>query len=265
MSDPSQVQPSAADLPEHVQRNREAWDLWSPEWVEGGRRNWSEEPSWGIFGIPETELHLLPDVSGLDTIELGCGTGYVSAWLARRGARPVGIDNSAGQLATARVLQAEFGIEFPLIHGNAETVPLPDASFDLAISEYGAVLWADPERWVPEAARLLRPGGLLIGLTNSVLAVLAMPELEDDGPALDRLMRPQRAIRRMVWDDGDDSVEFHPTHGDWIRIFRASGFDVEELIEIYAPDGATTSYPWMSPEWARQWPVEDAWKARKRR
>jgi 2-polyprenyl-3-methyl-5-hydroxy-6-metoxy-1,4-benzoquinol methylase len=33
---------------------------------------------------------------------VGCGTGYVSAWLARLGARPVGLDNSAAQLATAR-------------------------------------------------------------------------------------------------------------------------------------------------------------------
>ena len=253
-----------AGLPDHVQRNREAWDAWSPEWVEKGRRNWTEAPSWGIFGIPETELHLLPDdLAGRDTIELGCGTGYVSAWLARRGARPVGIDNSAGQLATARLLQGEFGIDFPLIHGNAETVPLPDGSFDLAISEYGAVLWADPERWVPEAARLLRPGGRLITLTNSVLAVLAMPDLEEDGPATDRLLRPQRAIGRMEWPDGDRSVEFHPSHGDWIRLLRANGFEVEDLIEIYAPEGSTTEYPWMSAEWASRWPVEDAWKARK--
>ena len=53
----------------------------------------------------------------------------------------------------------------------------------------------DPERWVPEAARLLRPGGRLITLTNSVLAVLAMPDLEEDGPATDRLLRPQRSGR----------------------------------------------------------------------
>src|SRR3982074_1745012 len=214
-------------LPEHVQRNREAWDKWSPEWVAAGRRNWSSDPSWGIFGVPEVELHLLPEaLAGLDTIELGCGTGYVSALLARRGARPVGIDNSAGQLATARALQAEFGIDFPLIHGNAETVPLPDASFDLAISEYGAVLWADPDRWVPEAARLLRPGGLLIGLTNSVLAVLSSPDLEADGPATDRLLRPQTAIRRMEWPDGDRSVEFPPSHREWIRILRATRVEV---------------------------------------
>ena len=63
---------------------------------------------------------MLPeDLEGKETIELGCGTGYVSAWLARRGARPTGTDNSEAQLATARELQERFGIEFPLPHGNA--------------------------------------------------------------------------------------------------------------------------------------------------
>src|SRR5437588_4094847 len=143
-------------LPEHVQRNRAAWDQWAPDWVASGRRNWQEEPSWGVWGIPESEVHLLPDVAARDTIELGCGTAYVSAWLARRGARVTGIDNSAEQLKTARALQEEFGLSFPLIHGNAEQVPLPDASFDLAISEYGASIWCDPYCWIPEAARLLR-------------------------------------------------------------------------------------------------------------
>src|SRR6185312_4989235 len=149
-------------LPEHVRRNRTAWDAWAAEYVEMGRRAWQTEPSWGIWSVPDTELNVLPDdLSGLDAIELGCGTAYVSAWLARRGARVVGIDNSEAQLATARRLQREHGVDFPLLHGNAETVPLPDGSFDVAISEYGACLWADPQRWVPEAARLLRPGGRL--------------------------------------------------------------------------------------------------------
>ncbi|WP_216843803.1 methyltransferase domain-containing protein [Phytoactinopolyspora alkaliphila] len=43
---------------------------------------------------------LPPTLQGKDVIELGCGTAYVSAWMARRGARPVGLDNSAEQLAT---------------------------------------------------------------------------------------------------------------------------------------------------------------------
>ncbi len=125
---------------------------------------------------------MLPeDLAGLEAIELGCGTGYVAGWMARRGASVVAIDNSPAQLATATRLQRAHGVEFPLLLGNAEQVPYPDASFDFAISEYGAALWADPYAWVPEAARLLRPGGRLHLLTNSLLAYLTVPDLEADG------------------------------------------------------------------------------------
>lgn len=91
-------------LPEHVQRNRARWDQWAPEYEKPGRHNWArDEPVWGIWGLPESQVQMLPDdVDGFDVIELGCGTAYMSAWLARRGAHPVGIDNSEAQLATAR-------------------------------------------------------------------------------------------------------------------------------------------------------------------
>jgi SAM-dependent methyltransferase len=119
---------------------------WAAEYAGPGLRGWeSDEPDWGIWGIPEAQLGVLPaELAGRDSIELGCGTGYVSAWLARRGARPVGLDNSAAQLATARQLQDRFGLRFPLIQASAEQAPLADASFDLAISEYGASIWCDP-------------------------------------------------------------------------------------------------------------------------
>jgi SAM-dependent methyltransferase len=258
-----------ADLPEHVRRNREAWDRFAAEYVGPGERSWAERPGqerWGIFGIPESELQLLPgDLEGRDTIELGCGTGYVSAWLARRGARPVGIDNSAAQLATARRLQGEHGIDFPLVHGNAERVPYPDASFDLAISEYGAALWADPYRWIPEAARLLRPGGRLIFLTNSILTYLCVPDLESDGPATERLRRPYFDVHRVEWPDSTaGEVEFHLNHGDWVRLLTRAGLDIVDLVEIRVPADATTTYEWMDAAWASRWPCEEVWIARKR-
>lgn len=252
------------DLPEHVRRNRAHWDATASAWVDGGRRSWAEpDPRWGIWGIPETELRLLPEVAGRDVIELGCGTAYVSAWLARRGARVVGIDNSEKQLETARAFQREFGIEFPLIHGNAETVPLPDASFDLAISEYGASIWADPYAWIPEAARLLRPGGELIFLVNGTLLMLCMNELLADGPAGDRLLRDYFGMHRLEWPD-EDSVEFHLPFGEMIRLLRRSGFDVEDLVELQAPAGATTGFDYVDSAWARRWPSEEVWKARRR-
>jgi SAM-dependent methyltransferase len=253
------------DLPEHVRRNRATWDQWAEDYVEPGRRNWrDEEPSWGIWGVPESELGVLAgeSLAGLDTIELGCGTAYVSAWLARRGARPVGIDNSEAQLRTAAELQREHGCEFPLLHGNAEAVPLPDESFDLAISEYGASIWCDPYLWIPEAARLLRPGGRLIFLVNGVLAMLTLPD-EENGAAGDRLLRPYFGMHRFEWSD-DDSVEFHLPHGQLIALLRRSGLEVEELTEIQPPEGSTTRYPFIGLAWARRWPCEEIWKARKR-
>jgi SAM-dependent methyltransferase len=251
------------ELPEHVAANRAYWDEQAPDYVANGESSWAtDEARWGIWGIPEAELHLLPDVVGKDVVELGCGTAYVSAWLARRGARPVGIDNSPAQLVTARRLQREHGLDFPLHLGNAEATPFPDASFDLAISEYGAALWCDPYAWIPEASRLLRPGGELIFLTNGMFAMVCVPETDAEGPATPLLRRPYFGMHRQQWP-GESGVEFHIGYGDWIRVLRANGFEVIDLVELRPGPDATTSYPWMSLEWARRWPSEEVWKARR--
>jgi SAM-dependent methyltransferase len=248
--------------PDHVLRNRLAWDQWARDYAGLGLRGWAAEPSWGIWGVPEAQAGVLPpDLNGRSSIELGCGTGYVSAWLARRGARPVGLDNSAAQLATARALQDRFGLRFPLIHASAEQVPFAGASFDVAISEYGASIWCDPYAWIPEAARLLRPGGQLIFLVNSVLLMLTVPD-QEGLPATERLLRPYFGMHRFEWPD-DDSVEFHLGHGDMIRLLRRSGLQVEDLLELRPLPGAVAAHPLVTWDWARQWPCEVVWKARK--
>jgi SAM-dependent methyltransferase len=251
------------ELPEHVALNRSFWDELSRKYVGPGREDWeATEPRWGIWRVPESEIGMLPaDLEGRDAIELGCGTAYVSSWLARRGARPVGIDNSEAQLETARRYQQEFGVEFPLLHGNAEEVPLPDESFDLAISEYGASIWCDPYRWIPEAARLLRPGGELVFLVNAPMAILCGHD-DETIPNGDRLLRPYFGMHRVEWE-GEPSVEFHLPHGKLIDLLRECGFAVEQLIEIQPPEGSTTRYPHTPLEWARKWPAEEVWRARK--
>ena len=70
---------------DHVLVNREQWDADADNWIEPGRKAWStDEISWGSWSVPESDLRVLPNVDGLDVIELGCGTAYWSAWLARR-------------------------------------------------------------------------------------------------------------------------------------------------------------------------------------
>jgi SAM-dependent methyltransferase len=250
------------DLRADVVLNRDLWTLVNAQFTdEHARRAWArEEVSWGLFEVPERDVEVLHRVVDLDVVELGCGTAYFSAWLCRLGARPVGVDLTPAQLDTAARCQQEFGLSFPLIEADAQDVPLPDGGFDLVVSEYGASVWCDPERWVPEAARLLRPGGRLVFLTNSVLATICVPEAE--GAAEDRLQRPQRSVYRVQWPGG--GVEFHPGHGRWIRILRDNGFQVEALHELFAPGGATdhTYYDIATADWARRWPAEDLWAAR---
>lgn len=246
-----------------IQRNQSVWEAAAARYVEPARRAWAQDGiTWGIWEVPESDVGALPDVAGSDVAELGCGTAYVSAWLARRGARPVGVDPTDGQLATARSMQVEHDLRFPLVRAAGEQVPLRSASFDLVVSEYGAAIWADPHRWIPEAARLLRPGGELVFLGNSALLMLCVPD-EDGAPAEAELRRPQRAMHRFEWPD-DPGVEYHLGHGDMIRLLRASGFEVLDLIEVWPGPGAATRYDFVTAEWAGRWPSEEIWRARLR-
>jgi len=252
---------SSPEYPDYVPVNIAIWTKANAEHTgPRAREAWTGELRWGVFGIPEVELRVLGEVDGLDVVELGCGTAYVSAWLARQGAQPVGVDPTPAQLATAREMQAEFGLDFPLVEAIAEDVPLPDASFDVAVSEYGASIWADPYRWIPEAARLVRPGGRLVFLRNSTVVVLHQ-SLEG---ATEQLQRPQRGLCRIEWPDTGE-IEFHLPGGELIELLRGSGFQVERLLELYAPDEAETHgyYDFVTAEWARKWPAEEIWVARK--
>lgn len=247
-----------------VERNRKAWSEWAPDYFEPGLARWQEmEATWGIWGTPESELELLAGVGdGTDAIDLGCGTGYVCAWLARRGAVPVGVDVSEEQLESARMFQRQFRLGFALVRASADEVPFDAESFDFAISEYGASIWVDPYRWVPEAARLLRPGGRLVFVVNGALLMTCTPD--DGSETSTALQRDYFGMHRFEFP-GDTSVEFHLPHGDWVRLLRSSGFEVEDLIEVQPPEGSTTRYPFVSADWARRWPSEEIWVARRRR
>jgi SAM-dependent methyltransferase len=258
---------SEQGLPEsdHVDLNRERWTQSNAEYTDADAlRSWAKDDiTWGVFGVPEDEVAVLGDVEGLDVVELGCGTAYFSAWLAKRGARPVGVDVTPAQLESARRCMAETGIEFPLVEASAEDVPLADASFDVALSEHGASTWCDPYRWIPEAARLLRPGGRLVFLHTTPFAFSHFPDVGDPSR---ELQRPYFGMHRFQWTP-EDGIEFQLTYGGWIDVLRGAGFEIERLVELQAPADAARHeyYADWDPEWSRNWPSEEIWVARKPR
>jgi SAM-dependent methyltransferase len=250
----------------HVRRNRRLWNRNADDYQ---RRNapqirqqaFTGDITWGIWGILESRLRVLGDVRGKDVLELGCGGGQWSAALARRGARPVGLDLSERQLEHARRLQRSTGISFPLVQGNAERVPLRASCFDIVFADHGAFSFADPDRTVPEAARLLRRGGLLAFSHTSSLYEITTPVNGDH--AGDRLVHDYFGLHRIDLPDG--AVEFDLTHGGWIRLFRDSGLEVLDLVEPQPGPNATSTYrDARDLAWSQRWPSETIWRVRKR-
>ena len=245
-------------LSEGAAKNRRYWDGISDEYQAQHAPQLNEKPlAWGVWAVPESDLHILGDVAGKDVLEFGCGAAQWSIFLAQRGARPVGVDNSARQLEHARRLMVEAGVDFPLVHASAESVPLPDASFDIVFCDHGAMSWADPYHTVPEAARLLRPGGRLAFNMSSIWWETCFNDALDD---VDSCLH-RDYFDRHAWDD-DEGVSYNLTYGDWIRLFRANGLVVEDLIELRPAEDATTTYGW-NLAWSRRWPAENIWKVRK--
>jgi len=244
---------------ERALKNRAYWDRTSDDYQERHREFIGRpEPRWGIWQIPEADLHVLGEVVGKDVLELGCGAAQWSILLAKQGARPVGLDNSERQLEHARQRLREAGVDFPLINASAEDVPLPDRSFDVVFCDHGAFTFADPYKLVPEAARLLRRDGLLAFSHSSPF--VAVCEGEDER-VHSKLTRDYFGLHEQ---DYGDVVTYELPYGGWIRLFRSNGFVVEDLIEPRpARDAKSTYWGDDEREWARRWPSESIWKARK--
>ncbi len=261
MSDNNDADTRLPNFSEHVQKNRAMWEASSDEYEQRHEAALSggNAMAWGLWRIPEAELHILGEVAGKDILEFGCGAARWSIALAERGARPVGLDISSRQLQHARHHMQEAGVDFPLVEASAEDVPLPDASFDIVFCDWGAMTFCDPVRTVPEAARLLRPGGLFAFSTASPISVMCLNVQADQVERT--LVNDYFGMKRMEWEN---EVNFQLPYGEWMRLFRRAGFVVEDLFETQPPIDSTSTYRTdAETEWARHWPMENIWKVRK--
>jgi SAM-dependent methyltransferase len=241
---------------DHVTHNRTFWNSDADDYQAAHGEFLARHPmAWGGFRIPESELDVLGDVRGTDILELGCGGGQWSVALQHIGARPVGLDVSSRQLRHARSASESL----PLLAADAERLPFADATFDVVFCDHGAMSFCDPARTLPEVARVLRPGGLFTFCAATPLLYLTWNASKEKQSR--RLHRTYDELGVIDFDDG--TVDWVLPPGEWIRKFRAHGFDIEDLIELRAPPDASTTYDFVPADWAQCWPAEWIWKTRR--
>jgi SAM-dependent methyltransferase len=178
--------------------NRAFWDRDADAYQAAHGELLRDAPAaWGAWRIPERTIGALGDVAGLDMLELGCGAAQWSIALHRLGARAVGLDLSGAQLRHARDDQRAASVSFPLVLGNGEAIPLRDGAFDVVFCDHGAMSFCDPDRTLPEVARVLRPGGRLVFCHSTPMLYLTYdPDADRQTTALQsgRLPAPLRRV-----------------------------------------------------------------------
>ncbi|MCI4355185.1 MAG: class I SAM-dependent methyltransferase [Thermoplasmata archaeon] len=244
-----------------VQKNRRFWQRISDSY-EGSHESTlgkDDGRAWGFWRTPERDLRILGPVRGRRVLELGCGAARWSIGLRRHGAHPVGLDVSSAHLRHAARSIRQARLRFPLLVGDAERLPLQDESFDVVFCDWGAMTFCDPYRSVPEAARVLRPGGIFAFSTSSPFRFVCHDVRTD---------RIGRRLRHDYFDqhrvDFPDAVDYTLPYGEWIRLFRENGLVVERLIEPRGGPNRPTTYLSQSEKaWSAHFPLEAIWALRK--
>jgi ubiquinone/menaquinone biosynthesis C-methylase UbiE len=219
-------------------------------------------PAWGAYRIPEAELQILGDLSGLRVLELGCGGAQASLGFAGGAACSTGLDLSIGQLRHAATNVRDAGRPMGLVCASASATPFRDESFDVVFCDHGAMSFCDPDLAVPEVARVLAPGGRFAFSISTLLHNVCFPLDDPDAMVTTTLQQPMFGAKAFDWGDG--TIDFQMLHSEWFAVFRRSGLRVEDLRELRPDADATTGYDgFASIEWARAFPAEEVWIVRK--
>jgi SAM-dependent methyltransferase len=128
-----------------------------------------QKAAWANFAVLESitgtaapRLVRFAGVSpGAQVLDVACGTGVVALTAARAGAKVTGVDLTPELVERARENAGLMGVEAEFMQGDAEALPLPDARFDVVVSQFGHMFAPRPEVAIAEMLRVLKPGGTL--------------------------------------------------------------------------------------------------------
>lgn len=147
-------------------------------------------------------------------LDVGCGAGHTAIALARRAASCVGMDLTESMVAIAEKYAREVGVaNAAFCVGDAENLVWPDGTFDLVACRYAVHHFADPRRFIDEAARVLKPGGCLL-ISDHYAA---------EDPAIDTYVNHLNRLR-------DPSHVREPRRSEYRTWFDAAGLSYEEVV-----------------------------------
>ena len=250
------------DLSPFTRSNRDLWNATSEEYQRDHHAELEDDVLWGPSMPPETILQVLgPSVAGKDVLEIGCGGGQCSVYLAEKGARAVGVDLSSKQLEHARRFAEERRVDVRFVESNAEDLSMfADESFDLVFSAYALGFVQDIGRTFREAFRVLRPGGLFAYSWSSPFYVCVTRD--PDGTL--RVTRSYFDRNPIVSAEKEGrEVDFYRTYGDWLRFLVEAGFVVTDLLEPEPLPQENTYRDVFPMDQIRQVPGTIIWQARK--
>ena len=207
---------------------------------------------YGPLLAGERELRLLPELrAGMTALELGCGEGQNSIWLARQGLRCRAVDISEGQLAFARKDAAEAGVEIDFVHASIEDFTAEPESYDLVTSSHAFEFVAKPFELVRRVAGWLKPGGTFVLSTVHPVYNGDWVEAEEEdgsstwGRLLVNYFRPIDDLRDQPDGTGEAIASRAYPVSAWFNAFREAGLRVERLEE--PPASKTPAY--NSDDW----------------
>jgi SAM-dependent methyltransferase len=203
-------------------------------------------------------LEILPDVSGLQGLDIGCGEGANTRQLAERGARMWGVDIAPTFIARAREVAAATPIEYSV--GSALALPFASGRFDFAVAFMSLMDVGEPELAIQEAYRVLRPGGFLqFSITHPCFGtphrkLLRRADGEAYAVEVGRYYdRADGEIERWIFGSAPEEVKaglpkfevprFYRTLSEWVNCLLTAGFVLERMEEPRVSEEVARKFP----------------------
>jgi SAM-dependent methyltransferase len=225
----------------------------------------TEDFHYGPLLPGDSTLRLLPEIRERRVLEIGCGAGQNSIFLARQGAQCVAIDISEKQLAHGRTLAAVENVEVDFRRLSMDSLReglQAEPAFDLVHSSYALPFSADPQKVIADAAAILKPDGVFLLTTGHPLYAGEWLDIGEgeDGVFLPDYFRPEPDVRMSLDDKTMSAAHYWPlsTLAEWIH---SAGLMIERMLEpvpMPIPDMSEAEIrakvPYESADWRALYP-----------